>query len=346
MTTSLCPVLGQTHGQTYNGLCPGHFQTPYGKELKISFIGIRPYINYDPIGGSEFLIVKILAEKFKFTAKFIPERAADIVNKNGKFYGELHRVRCIFELLLPEMTPQLLIQVSTKQSELGIGQAIFAHYRYKVIDYLPPMYTYEFIMKSKRPDQIATFDTIIYPFDTSIWIFFSVSVIAQFFTLFAMQNVWSYMSGYTNPKDYIFEGERYEPICKIKIQRYFLSFSDIFLSTIFIPKRRPISWINRQGFTTRKNVILQWLFLGNVLILGYKSTLLSTLIPIRYESTIDTLLDMAESGLPLTIPRATTFQKLIATDPRPSMMRIYMKRKETQLVKNSTTQEKLDKMYF
>ena len=126
----------------------------------------------------------------------------------------------------------------------------------------------------------------------------------------------------------------------------FLSFSDIFLSIVFIPRRRPIRWINRQGFTTRKNVILQWLFVGNVLILGYKSTLLSTLIPIRYESTIDTLQDMAESGLPFTIPRATTFQKLIATDPRPSVMSIYMKRKEIPLVRNSTIQEKLDKMYF
>ena len=99
VTTSLCPVLGQTHGQTYNGLCPGHFQTPYGKELKISFIGIRPYINYDPIGGTEFLIVKILAEKFKFTPKFIPEKAVDNVDQNGKFYGLLHRVRCMFVIL-------------------------------------------------------------------------------------------------------------------------------------------------------------------------------------------------------------------------------------------------------
>ena len=85
--------MGKTHAQTYNGVCPGHFQMPYGKELKISFIGIKPYINYDPIGGSEFLIIKILAEKFKFKPKFIPEKAYDTVNRNGIFYGMLHRVR-------------------------------------------------------------------------------------------------------------------------------------------------------------------------------------------------------------------------------------------------------------
>ena len=90
-----------------------------------------------------------------------------------------------------------------------------------------------------------------------------------------------------------------------------------------IPKRRPIRWINRKGFVTRKWVIMQWLVLGNILILGYKSTLLSTLIPIRYESAIDSLGDMAMSGLSLIIPSATTIDKLISTDPRQTMVEIY-----------------------
>ena len=72
--------------------------------------------------------------------------------------------------------------------------------------------------------------------------------------------------------------------------------SDIFLSTAMIPKRRPIRWINRKGFVARKTVIVQWLFFGHVLTLGYKSTLLSILITIRYEGAIDNLQDMAESG--------------------------------------------------
>ena len=97
----------------------------------------------------------------------------------------------------------------------------------------------------------------------------------------------------------------------------------MFLSTAMIPRRRVIRWINRHGLATRKGVILQWLFLGHLLTLGYKSTLLSTLIPIRYQSTIDTLEDMAQSGLPMTVPRATTLHKLIATDPRTHMRQIY-----------------------
>ena len=68
------------------------------------------------------------------------------------------------------------------------------------------MYMYEYIMRSKRPDQIATYDTIVYPFDTYIWIFIIISMMAQFLALFVIQNVWSFVSGNSNPKDYIFEG--------------------------------------------------------------------------------------------------------------------------------------------
>ena len=119
---------------------------------------------------------------------------------------------------------------------------------------------------------------------------------------------------------------------------------DIFLSTAMIPRRRAIRWINRQGFATRKGVILQWFFLGHLLILGYKSTLLSTLIPIRYEDTIDSLTDMAKSGLALTVPRATTLHKLISTDPRPSMKEIYERRHFVSLPMNSSMLEKLEMM--
>ena len=96
--TCLCPVLGKTYAHTYNGMCPDHFQKPYRKELKVSFIGIRPYINYDPIGGTDFLIVKILAEKFRFKPKFIPEKAFDMVEQNGTSHGMLHRVRVRIEM--------------------------------------------------------------------------------------------------------------------------------------------------------------------------------------------------------------------------------------------------------
>ena len=69
--------------------------------------------------------------------------------------------------------------------------------------------------------------------------------------------------------------------------------------------------------------------------MAYKSTLLSSLIPIRYEATIDTLDDMDKSGRPLLIIHPTTLHKLIASDPREAMKRVY---KRSILFKLSPTE--------
>ena len=89
----LCPFLGKVHVEAHNGPCPKHMQKPQGKELKVSFIGMTPFIKYGPVGGSEFLLVKILAEKYNFFPKYIPEKSFDMVQKNGTFHGMFYRVR-------------------------------------------------------------------------------------------------------------------------------------------------------------------------------------------------------------------------------------------------------------
>ena len=91
--TFLCPTLGKTHAVLHNRLCPKELENPQGKELKISFIGASPYITYSPVGGSDILVVNMLAEKFKFIPEFIPERSYDPVISNETTYGMLYRVR-------------------------------------------------------------------------------------------------------------------------------------------------------------------------------------------------------------------------------------------------------------
>ena len=89
----------------------------------------------------------------------------------------------------------------------------------------------------------------------------------------------------------------------------------------------PQKWINRRGFVqSRKVLILIWLmFASNLLNWSYKSTLLSTLIPIYYENPINTLEDADNSDLPLLVPRSTVLQRLLATDPRPTAKRVFRK---------------------
>lgn len=102
-----------------------------------------------------------------------------------------------------------------------------------------------------------------------------------------------------------------------------LSISDLFVAIVFIPRRKLTKWIQRQGFCARKFAILMWIFMSHVLILGYKATLLSTLIPIRYSDRINSLEDMDRSGLPLLVPNGTAVYKSMVGDKRRIVQQIY-----------------------
>ena len=94
--TYICPVLGKPYAEEYNKRCPTELKQPNGKTLPISFIGIMPYITYDPFGGSEPLVIQMLAKKHDFVPNFIAEQAYDRTNlDNGTTYGMVHRVRFI-----------------------------------------------------------------------------------------------------------------------------------------------------------------------------------------------------------------------------------------------------------
>ena len=161
------------------------------------------------------------------------------------------------------------------------------------------MYVYELVLSSRKPEEIASYDTLIYPFDSYIWGFIIGATLVTFMVLLTMQKLWNNIYGKTLTFDHIFKG-----INTKEITQHFtsLSFSDFFLSTIMIPRKRPYKWFLRPGFMTRKVFLLKWIFVANVFSLGYRSTLLSTLVPIRYEDTIETVHDLYKSGLSLLIP--------------------------------------------
>ena len=92
--------------------------------------------------------------------------------------------------------------------------------RYKLVDYLPAMFMIEFIMHGKKPGEIVSYNTIIEPFDGYVWLFAIISMLAQFFTLCLMQNIWTKISGITNPKDCIFEGYTTYSHCTLEHKMY------------------------------------------------------------------------------------------------------------------------------
>ena len=92
-------MLGEMYAQEYSGLCPWHFQEPYGKKLNISFIGLPPYITYNPIGGSEFIITNLLANKFKFTPGYTPAPSFDTSRANQTVFGMVDLVSLLHATL-------------------------------------------------------------------------------------------------------------------------------------------------------------------------------------------------------------------------------------------------------
>ena len=125
-------------------------------------------------------------------------------------------------------------QVFSKQTELGIGPTYFTDYRYKLVDFLPAMYPEEVILASQKPKEITSYDTIILPFDKYVWSFTLGCIITQFLLLIIMQNLWSSVTGTSNPHDFMFEG-----VVSYKLFWHCLkwNFSDFFLSTELTPKR-------------------------------------------------------------------------------------------------------------
>ena len=66
--------------------------------------------------------------------------------------------------------------------------------------------------------------------------------------------------------------------------------------------------------------------MGNLLTLGYKTTLLSSLIPIDYEDSIDNFFDLDQSGLPLLMVKGTNVVEYIRRAPGEMMARIIKRR--------------------
>ena len=68
------------------------------------------------------------------------------------------------------------------------------------------MYMHQNLLASQKPNEIASYDTIVIPFEKNMWFATFGCIIAQFLLLVVMQLLWSHVSGTSNPEDFMFEG--------------------------------------------------------------------------------------------------------------------------------------------
>ena len=95
--TVLCPAIGKEYPELHHGTCPQSIQTLVGRRLRVSFIGIEPYIKRTrPPSGSDVSILDVIAKKLDFSFELMPARGFDIAEINGTKVGMMHRASIIW----------------------------------------------------------------------------------------------------------------------------------------------------------------------------------------------------------------------------------------------------------
>ena len=199
-------------------------------------------------------------------------------------------------------------------------------YRLQRIDFLPYMFAYEFVIMTRKPLQVPEYEALTYPFDNYIWIFLFSSMAVVSCTLIMLQTIWSTGPGEDSPKDSSTQSEYLLSIFSLaEFATYIPAASTILLPAMLLVQSVPDDWVFKRNFSSRNLLLLSWLLWGGILIMGYKSTLLSTLIKIRYEDVIEDIYDMDQSQLPFLLPDATA-ASLFGADKRTVMRRVYSRR--------------------
>ena len=91
----------------------------------------------------------------------------------------------------------------------------------------------------------------------------------------------------------------------------------------------PDRWLNnnikKPCSKARIFLITEWMLLGFLITMCYKSVLLASLVSAQYEKPIDTLEDMLATDRKIIMIANTSTEILLRTDPRPGMQQLEKK---------------------
>ena len=96
-----------------------------------------------------------------------------------------------------------------------IGQGTeFYSYAYERIGYLPWMYDSIAFLRSRKPREIASFETLTRPLEPSLWALTIGFTCLVFMSLYTFQKLWSNLTGQQSSQDQIFQGNPALQRCK------------------------------------------------------------------------------------------------------------------------------------
>lgn len=184
--------------------------------------------------------------------------------------------------------------------DMGVGQLTITLDRVKRIDFGISLFNRELVFAGSHPKRVDVFNTIILPFNLSIWMALVGTLIFMFglFILF----------------DWITIRKR--------------SFDPIFTSLVvsispLLNESQPRRMFNGTQYTSYRMICGMWLMIGFLTSMAYKSNLLATLTIPNYEKPITTAQEILESGFALYSLAGTALVSSLQSSPRPLYRKLY-----------------------
>ncbi|TRY73346.1 hypothetical protein TCAL_15732, partial [Tigriopus californicus] len=235
------------------------------RQLIFNFFEFWPSLFLDDDGilrGVDLHVVETLAQKFRFTYKFLPPGFSIDARElpNGTIVG-----------VRPD--------VETGVSDLATAQFTISHERFKTVDYAPTMSEHDITLTGAKAKPRQPYEALVLPFDLHIWIGLSVTLLVSFLmlTFFKIfiddsKSVWSNM-----------------------YNAWSLAVSPLLQESL------PVGRFQSHHYLSLHVFMYLWLGFCLILTLAYKSNLLATMTMDVMEDVIDSPEEVLESGLPVYV---------------------------------------------
>ncbi len=183
-----------------------------------------------------------------------------------------------------------------KTTDVAISEPSITHQRQKVISFSGPIYVRDLYFKSLLPKPLASYTTLLRPFQSLTWIGCVLSITCASLALMLVEIFFD-------------SGRVIENIC--------IAISSMLHMSL------PYSYFERNVSNGEKIFFCILLPCGVLINLVYTSILLANLITIQYAKPINTAQDVLDSGLLITGPKQAFIFQSVLQNPKP----IYQKLK-------------------
>ncbi len=175
--------------------------------------------------------------------------------------------------------------------------------RYLLMDLTPQYYDRRVSFALRRPIPANTYYTLLRPYDVPTWIFVGVTTVVVYLTLWAIEK-WHVRRHPSHRRS-----SPYELVAAVSVS--------------LVGESVPASWFSVRHVAQGTLILFIWLPLALILNNAYESILLSHLVSVSYEKSIDTFKELHKQQLPLYIRANTAMPGIMARHRRKDIRQAY-----------------------